>query len=134
VDNSPCAPNFRKTDIADYHWYSTIPGSYEYWIGFVRRFATDPGWIFGNNPIRKGDESLIVSEFGVWGLPSLKKIMRGYGGEPWWFSKGCGSGIPKGAEERFNSWNLREIWKDWEKFAVFLTVASIPRLKFMIEK
>lgn len=135
VDNSPCVPNFHvKTDIADYHWYNTIPDSYETWVSFVRRYATDPSWVFGNNPIRKGDEPLMVSEFGVWGLPSLRNITEGYGGEPWWFSKGWGSGIPVGAEERFNSWNLREVWKDWEEFAVSSQWHQFQALKFMIEE
>jgi hypothetical protein len=135
VDNSACGGNYHvKTDIDDFHWYNTIPGSYKEWIGFVRRYATDPSWTFGNNPVRKGDEPLIVSEFGVWGMPSLRNITESYGGEPWWFSKGWGSGIPKGAEERFNAWNLREVWTNWEEFAVSSQWRQFQALKFMIEE
>lgn len=140
VDNSPCVPNYHvKTDIDDYHWYNTIPGSYEQWVDFVKRFATDSSWTFGNNPIRKGDEPLIVSEFGVWGLPSLKNIREGYAeegysGDPWWFDKGWGSGIPRDAEKRFNEWHLNEVWRDWEEFAVASQWHQFQALKFMIEE
>ncbi|MEM2442118.1 MAG: glycoside hydrolase family 2 TIM barrel-domain containing protein [Candidatus Bathyarchaeia archaeon] len=140
VDNSPCVPNYHIiTDIADYHWYNTIPGSYEQWVDFVKRFASDPSWIFGNNPIRRGDEPLIVSEFGVWGLPSLKKIREGYAkegysGDPWWFSKGWGSGVPKDVEKRFNEWNLNEVWRNWEEFAIASQQHQFQALKFMIEE
>ena len=135
VDNSPCVPNYHiKTDIDDYHWYNTIPGSYRQWVDFVKRYVADPSWTFGNDPVRKGDEPLMVSEFGVWGLPSLKNITEGYGGEPWWFSTGWGSGIPKGVEERFGAWNLREVWRDWEEFAVSSQWRQFQALKFMIEE
>lgn len=135
VDNSPCVPNYHvKTDINDFHWYNTIPGSYKNWISFIERFVTDPSWTFGNKPIRKGDEPLMVSEFGVWGLPSLENITKEYGGEPWWFSKGWGSGVPNGAKERFESWNLREVWNDWEEFAVSSQWRQFQALKFMIEE
>jgi hypothetical protein len=140
VDNSPCVPNYHvKTDIADYHWYNTIPGSYEQWIDFVKRFASDPSWTFGNNPVRRGDEPLMVSEFGVWGLPSLKNIREGYikegyDGDPWWFDKGWGSGIPREVERRFNEWNLKEVWENWEVFATASQLHQFQALKFMIEE
>jgi hypothetical protein len=141
IDNSPCVPNYHvKTDIDDYHWYNTIPGSYYNWVDFVSRYVKDPSWTFGNNPVRKGDEPLLVSEFGVWGLPSLLNITKGYSeieknpGEPWWFNKGWGSGVPLGARERFNSWNLSEVWKDWEEFAAFSQWHQFEALKFMIEE
>lgn len=135
VDNSACCNNYHvKTDIDDFHWYNTIPGSYKEWIGFIRRYVTDPSWTFGNNPIRRGDEPLMVSEFGVWGLPSLKNITEGYGGEPWWFGSGWGSGVPEGADERFNAWNFREAWKDWEEFAESSQWRQFQALKFMIEE
>lgn len=135
VDNSPCCNNFHViSDIADFHWYNTIPGSYEQWRDFVRRFATNPRFVFGNNPIIKGDEPLIVSEFGVWGLPSLEKIYSDYNGVPWWFETGWGAGIPKDVESRFSDWRLDDVWKNYEELAVATQIHQFNALKFMIEE
>ncbi len=140
VDNSPNPPNFHIiTDIDDYHWYNTIPGSYRQWIDFIRRFSSDPSWTFGNEPIKRGGEPLVVSEFGVWGLPSLENVRKGYAGEgysgdPWWFDRGWGPGIPRDAEKRFRDWRLDEVWKDWEEFAAASQWHQFEALKFMIEE
>jgi hypothetical protein len=59
---------------------------------------------------RRGDEPLIVSEFGNWGLPDLDKLSAHYGGNPWWFRTGMqhGSGevYPDGIDERFRLYHL----------------------------
>lgn len=132
IDNSPTVPNFHViSDINDFHWYNTIPGSYGAWIDFIKRFTSNPDWTFGAP--RRGWEPLMVSEFGVWGLPSLKALYEFYNGEPWWFNRGWGSAVPEGVEKRFKEWHLDEIWGDYENMAKATQLHQFEALKFMIE-
>ncbi len=138
VDNSACWGNAHVvTDIEDFHNYYAMPDHFNQWREWVAMFAKRPWWSFAhlyrNYPEvrqfmkdpwhaaerppaleieRKGDEPLVVSEFGNWGLPDLEQLYAGYGGrEPWWFETGhdWGEGVayPHGIEERFRTFHLQ---------------------------
>src|SRR5205085_1716709 len=82
VDNSPCnmpqGRNFHlRTDIEDFHIYFAIPDHYHKWASWVKDFSTHPSWTFSyyGDAERTGEEPLVVSEFGSWGLPTLKDLL-----------------------------------------------------------
>jgi hypothetical protein len=87
VDNSPCFPrNYHlKTDIEDFHWYNGFPHQNEDFAATTRAFAGRPAWTFSphGDEERRGDQPLICSEFGVWGLPHPNEILHADGSEPW---------------------------------------------------
>jgi hypothetical protein len=100
-DNSACYDNFHMaTDIADYHTYSAIPDYAADFDRFVDDLARRPGWLFSpyGDASPRGDEPLVLSEFGNWGLPRIPPD------KPWWFSRqGGGNEItkPEGIEQRY---------------------------------
>jgi hypothetical protein len=64
--------------------------------------------------LQKGDEPLLVSEFGNWGLPDVDKLYEGNGGTaPWWFDTGLdwsyGVVYPRGIEQRFREYYLNRV-------------------------
>jgi hypothetical protein len=88
------------TDIADYHTYSAIPDRAEDFDRFVADLAQRPGWLFSpyGDASPKGDEPLVLSEFGNWGLPHIPHD------KPWWFSRdfeGREITKPEGIEQRY---------------------------------
>jgi beta-galactosidase/beta-glucuronidase len=89
VDNSPCFPNFHvRTDINDFHYYRAIPDHRAEWDLITEQFASRPDWAFAPDGLQSGDEPLVVSEFGVWGLPHPDNLRDERGDEPWWFETG----------------------------------------------
>jgi hypothetical protein len=100
-DNSACYDNFHMvTDIADYHTYSAIPDYAANFDRFVEDLAGRPGWLFSpyGDASPKGDEPLVLSEFGNWGLPGIPHD------KPWWFSRdfeGREISKPEGIEQRY---------------------------------
>lgn len=83
-DNSACCKNFHiQSDLADFHQYFSIPDHTAQWDAWVKDFASRPSWLFSPYGDAKptGQEPLIVSEFGNWGLPRLP------GRLPWWFNR-----------------------------------------------
>ena len=74
VDNSACCDNFHVlTDIADFHQYAAIPDYASNFDRLVDDQAQRPGWLFSpyGDAAPKGDEPLLLSEFGNWGLPRV---------------------------------------------------------------
>ena len=118
VDNSPCFPrNYHlKTDIEDFHWYNGFPHQNEAFAATTRAFASRAAWTFSphGDAERRGDEPLICSEFGVWGLPHPREILEADGSEPWWFESGhdwnLGAAYPHGIETRFRDAQLAPIF------------------------
>jgi hypothetical protein len=136
VDNSACNGNYHVvSDIDDMHTYYAIPDHYAQFNEWTRAFAGRPKWTYAPalnsaedrarftadhwhadwitpSPLvrRRGDEPLIVSEFGNWGLPDIDGLRAHYGGDPWWFDTGWqhGSGevFPHGVDERFAHYHL----------------------------
>lgn len=137
VDNSACWGNAHVvTDLLDFHNYYSMPDHFNQWREWVTTFARRPWWTYAHlyrnytevrqfmkdpwhvterppalEVRRRGDEPLIVSEFGNWGLPDLEQLYAGYSGrEPWWFETGhdWGEGVayPHGIEERFRTYHM----------------------------
>ncbi|MGO8264506.1 hypothetical protein ACC763_41650, partial [Rhizobium ruizarguesonis] len=76
---------------------------------WVSAFAKRPDWYYSPNgdAKRRGDEPLVVSELGVWGLPHQDKLLQD-GKEPLWFINGLewdseGATYPHGVEQRFRT-------------------------------
>ncbi len=141
VDNSPCFPrNYHlKTDIEDFHWYNGFPHQNEAFAATTRAFAARAAWTFSahGDAERRGDEPLICSEFGVWGLPHPSELLATDGGEPWWFESGhdwnLGSAYPHGIETRFRDARLEPIFGDLDGFVSAAQDLQYRALKRQIE-
>ena len=105
VGNSACWSNFHVvTDIADFHNYYAMPDHLEKWCKWTEIYSHRPWWLFAHeytehdlwkdflldpwfgsprppapDILQKGDEPLLVSEFGNWGLPDVQKLYEGTG-------------------------------------------------------
>ena len=74
-----------KTDINDYHRYFAVPEQIEEWKRDIAEYMTghpEQNFTGGSKP---DGQPIIVSEFGVWGLPSLKTVNDAGEGQPSWF-------------------------------------------------
>ncbi len=141
VDNSPCFPrNYHlKTEIEDFHWYNGFPHQNEAFAATTRAFAGRAAWTFSphGDAQRRGDEPLICSEFGVWGLPHPREILEADGSEPWWFESGhdwnLGAAYPHGIETRFRDAQLAPIFGDVDGFVSAAQELQYRGLKRQIE-
>lgn len=140
VDNSPCEPNFHiESDIADYHYYRNIPDHAQGWDDLTKTIATDYSYIYSPNGDAHytGQEPIIVSEFGNWGLPNIDTLMDEDGHEPWWFETGhdWGEGIvyPHGIKRRFKQWHLDEVFGSLEDLTEAMQWQQFHALKYQIE-
>lgn len=144
VDNSAClnawGPNVHvKSDLDDFHVYANIPDMADYFEAMAFQFSQRPLWTYSSqgDTQRSGSEPLILSEFGNWGLPSL----RAYNGqEPAWFRLGSWwspfdgmPGYPHGVLSRFDRLGLAAIWGDYETFAQAAQWHEFQALKFEVE-
>lgn len=124
VDNSACetptSPNFHLvTDLADFHVYHLSPDNAVRWRNQIEDFARRPRWMWSphGDTTETGDEPLILSEFGSWGLPRLDRLIAHTGREPWWFSTGRDYYRPTGLQRRFRAYGLDRIWPTVEALA-----------------
>lgn len=140
VDNSPLAPSFHvQSDLADYHFYAAIPDSRHDWDRFVDALADRGDWLFSpeGDAVITGEEPLLCSEFGNWGLPHPEKLNDGAGREPWWFETGhdWGEGVmyPHGVQNRFHDWSLDRVFGSFEAFIEAAQWQQFRALKYEIE-
>jgi hypothetical protein len=165
VDNSACHGNFHVvTDIEDMHNYYAIPDHYQNWRDWVAGLASRPPWTFApgfqtpqewqryfQNPWdltawkyapevrRKGDEPIVLSEFGNWGLPDVDKLRAGFGGnDPWWFETGYefGDGVvyPHGIQKRFHDFRLDRVFGSLAELSQASQEMEHQALKYEIEQ
>jgi hypothetical protein len=137
VDNSD-GPFHVKTDLDDVHCYFSIPDHYENYKNWLNLFSTDPSWSWSphGDAERRGWEPLILSEFGNWGLPSLKAIST-LDGEPWWFGMVYAedeNSLASGVEARFREWGLERVFGSFEDFAIETQHQEFNALKYEIEE
>jgi Glycosyl hydrolases family 2 len=141
VDNSPCFPrNYHlKTDVEDFHWYNGFPHQNEAFATTARAFAARAPWAWSphGDAEKRGDEPLVCSEFGVWGLPHPWQIFEEDGHEPWWFESGHewneGAAYPHGIETRFRDAALAPIFRDLDGFVDAAQELQYRALKYQIE-
>lgn len=131
-DNSACCDNFHIiSDLADYHQYNAIPDHTGDFDRLVGDFATRPRWLFSpyGDAAPRGDEPLLLSEFGNWGLPHLHQP------EPWWFSRnfeGREITLPEDVEKRFADYRYDSLFPDFNALADATEEAEFRSLKYEI--
>ena len=131
-DNSACCDNFHvESDLADYHQYNAIPDHAGDFDRLVGDFATRPRWLFSpyGDAEPKGDEPLMLSEFGNWGLPHLKQP------EPWWFARdfeGKRITLPAGVQKRFADYQYSTLFPDFDALADATEQAQYRSLHYEI--
>jgi beta-glucosidase/6-phospho-beta-glucosidase/beta-galactosidase len=164
VGNSACWSNFHvATDIADFHIYYDMPDNHEKWRKWTETYASRPWWLFAHDYTEharwreflldpwyaserpraadaqpRGDEPLLVSEFGSWGLPDIHKLYEGNGGNaPWWFDTGLdwsqGVVYPRGVEQRFKEYHLNRVFDSLAALTEASQRLQYDALKFQIE-
>lgn len=118
IDNSACGrpgeENVHvRSDLADFHVYHLVPDHALAWRDRIADFATRPAWLWSaaGDARPTGDEPLVLSEFGSWGLPDPRPF-RVAGEDPWWFATGPLAGRPGGIEERFAAAGLERQFGD----------------------
>ncbi len=165
VGNSACWGNYHvATDIADFHVYYAMPDHYEQWREWTANYAHRPAWLFAHeyadhaawrefarDPWRmverpfaaevrqRGDEPLLVSEFGNWGLPDISKLYHHNNGlAPWWFDTGLewGDGVvyPRGIEQRFKDYHLDHVFSALTALTDASQQQQFDALKYEIEQ
>lgn len=141
VDNSACFHNFHlTTDIEDFHFYAAMPEHMDTWQHYVREFAGRAPFTFSANGdgVRTGQEPLVLSEFGNWGLPDIALLRHAYAQrDPWWFATGQEWRPPVvwpgDAETRFYKAGLGDVFGDWKTLAEVTQQAQFRALKYEIE-
>lgn len=134
VDNSACWGNFHiKTDINDYHIYWAMPENRKKFSGQVKEINTRPKWLFSEHGDSKetGDEVLMISEFGNWGLPKLPDEL------PFWFDRVFYDEwitLPAGVEKRFADYQYNRIFDNYDELAKESQIAQTKALKYEIEE
>jgi len=140
VDNSACFPNFHvKSDLNDFHYYRSVPERRGEWDDLTAQFAAGADWTYSplGDAERRGDEPLIVSEFGVWGLPHPDKLRKD-GREPDWFETGAlwgdGVALPHGIEDRFAALDLHRTFGNFDDFIEQVQWYQFMNLRYEIEE
>ena len=133
VDNSACCDNFHlATDIADFHQYAAIPDYASNFDRLVDDQAQRPGWLFSpyGDADPKGDEPLMLSEFGNWGLPHVPAD------PPWWFSREFDTREitqPAGVEQRFTDYQYNSLFPDLNALSDATEWRQFAALKYEID-
>ena len=140
VDNSPCHGNFHvKTDLNDFHYYRSVPERRAEWDALTAEFAAGANWTYSpfGDAERRGDEPLVVSEFGVWGLPDPRSVTLN-GEEPWWMETGAawgdGAAYPHGVQTRFAGLQLDSVFGDFDAFITAAQWYQFANLKYQIQE
>jgi Glycosyl hydrolases family 2, sugar binding domain/Glycosyl hydrolases family 2, TIM barrel domain/Glycosyl hydrolases family 2 len=140
VDNSACPPTFHvDSDLNDYHLYRAVPEQIGSWRAWTRGWVADPARTYSPHAdaAYRGSEPLVLSEFGLWGLPDPAALFDEDGRPPWWFETGRdhsdGIVLPAGVRERFEESRLDEIFGSFEAFIRASQEHQFEGLKLQIE-
>jgi Glycosyl hydrolases family 2, sugar binding domain/Glycosyl hydrolases family 2/Glycosyl hydrolases family 2, TIM barrel domain len=131
-DNSACCHNFHiATDLADFHQYDSIPDHAADFDHIVNDFATRPNWLFSpyGDAEPKGNEPLVLSEFGNWGLPFVPEK------RPWWFARGSHGRkitMPAGLKKRFEDYQYNTLFPDLHALEAATQTREFDSLKYEI--
>lgn len=147
VDNSAClapwGPNIHvKSDLDDWHTYTNIPDAAQAFALTVEQLNMRALWTYSSHgdSQRRGDEPIILSEFGNWGLASVAPYLGDDGSEPGWFDLGPWwsgwdgePGWMKGVLDRYARLGLERIFGSFDAFATATQWHQYHAMKFEIE-
>jgi hypothetical protein len=140
VDNSACPPNFHvESDLNDFHVYRAVPEQATSWRAWTADWVGDPTATYSphGDASFRGSEPLVLSEFGIWGLPNPDRLTDGAESAPWWFETGQdhSEGIvhPAGVRERFDDWALAHVFGSFRNFVRASQEHMFEGLKLQIE-
>lgn len=140
TDNSACPGNFHmQSDLADYHSYYAYPDHFHQWESWVADLASRPAWVWSPHGDAQptGQEPLMNSEFGNWGLPDANNLLDANGEEPWWFETGStwNEAVvhPKNVRERYEASVLPEVFGSYKDFVKATQVQQFRAFKHEIE-
>ncbi len=147
IDNSPCFGSTRETDnfhvisdLEDFHRYFLIPDAAQQWAAWLAEFARHPAYTFSPTAeaLRHGDEPLVVSEFGQWGLPNERRYMAQQEREPTWFRPSTrhlqGLSGTHGVRERFSHLGLERIFGSYDDLVYATQQHQQAGLSYAIEE
>jgi hypothetical protein len=132
--------NHVKTDINDFHSYFVSPDQSIAWRKELdEKMIGNPNGNFVKG-YQSNNEPIIVSEFGVWGLPSVVKIKEYYKGEPWWFiNQGEESHqedykMPITAKRNYGKYGLNKVFHSFEDISIYSQKRMFRAIKSIIEE
>lgn len=134
VDNSACWDNFHlQTDLLDWHTYWAIPENRHRFDETVDAVAARADWLFSphGDAREAGDEPILLSEFGSWGLPDVPADL------PWWLEGGMDDivpSIPSGVHERFRAYGYDDVFGTYSALAEASQRVQARSLQYQIEK
>jgi hypothetical protein len=135
-DDSACCRGFHlQSDFADWHQYFSIPDHAANWAQWVQEYSGRPKWLFSayGDASTTGQEPLLVSEFGNWGLPLLPPRDH----LPWWFPRDFdGKELTRaaGVFDRLHSYGFDRIYSDYDSLALATERHEYLALKYEIEQ
>lgn len=128
-----------KTDLNDYHRYFTAPDLIDEWKADLAHCLDRPegNFVAGKQNNAQG-VPVLVSEFGVWGLPEPSRITGWYGGRPWWFDAVWAGHTeafkyPATAERNFDRFKLEAVFGSLDGLAEATQRRMMRALKPIIE-
>ena len=129
-----------KTDINDYHRYYVVPEQIEEWKADIDDYMAGRPELNYVKGCESQGEPIIVSEFGVWGLPSVEKLLEFYGAQPSWFAN-LGDDthredfkMPLTAYANFAKYRLDRVFGDLERLSVHSQRRMFRAVKSLIEE
>jgi hypothetical protein len=131
-DNSACCDNFHlQSDLADFHQYVAIPDYPANFDRLIADQASRPRSLFSpyGDAAPRGDEPLVLSEFGNWGLPRLHDPL------PFWFTRDFGGReitMPEGVQQRFKDYQYATLFPDFNALADATQWHEFQSLKYEI--
>jgi len=95
----------------------------------MAELAERPAWLWSphGDAVRRGDEPIVVSEFGTWALPHPDGLR-----DAWWTETGDGPARPAGLAERFNQQHLDRIWPDTAALSDGTRRLQIDALRYQV--
>ena len=136
TDDSACCRGFHlHSDFADWHTYYSIPDHAQNWADWVGQYAERPKYLFSSygDAITTGEEPLLVSEFGNWGLPVLPPPDQ----LPWWFPRDFeGRELTRagGVFDRFHAFGFDRIYTSFDDLARATERHEYLSLQYEIEQ
>ena len=126
-----------KTDINDYHRYFAIPENYQEWRQDLEQYViarSDQNFVDGYTA---QNEPIMISEFGMWGLPELDGVRTGE--YPYWFKENQGHWgedfkLPGTALKNFKKYQLDRIFSDFNQLALASQDREHRGVKYLIEE